>query len=434
MAKPDPFFDVPHPASITKARIVAKYFVAWAGIMARQHDKIAYLDLFSGPGAYADGTRSTPLLVMGPAAAEPLIASRLVSIFNDVNEDSAQKLEHALASVPGIDKLTYDPKIMNADVSDEVITELEDLQKMVPSLSFIDPYGYRGLTLNLIGRVVRDWGCEVIFFFNYQRINAAISNPKVRKHMEALFTAERLAELQTELASAKKDDRPDVIFQHLRGRLEELGGTYQRLTGEEPHSRWNRTQILDARRPPLVLNGDAHPDVLGPRKQLRELGGTLAALREDLEAMPVRRGHHVEDAADEIELDVLMEQVTHRVNEHRHGRDRRGGDPRPRRPARQGGDSNRGLAAVVAPFAVSAAQRDPCLPLPRAGTQYLASVGPHPGGHRRCRSCRHAVCSRNCRSRAIRAQRQPSLDGAPDGCPRPALDTGGALHTCRQRN
>ena len=46
--------------------------------------------------------------------------------------------------------------------------------------------------------------------------------------MEALFTAERLAELQTELASAKKDDRPDVIFQHLGGRLEELGGTYQR--------------------------------------------------------------------------------------------------------------------------------------------------------------------------------------------------------------
>ena len=228
MAKPDPFFDVPHPASITKARIVAKYFVAWAGIMAHQHDKIAYLDLFSGPGAYADGTPSTPLLVMGAAAAKPLIASRLVSIFNDVNEDSAQKLEHALASVPGIDKLTYDPKIMNADVSDEVITELEDLQKMVPSLSFIDPYGYRGLTLNLIGRVVRDWGCEVIFFFNYQRINAAISNPEVRKHMEALFTAERLAELQTELASAKKDDRPDVIFQHLGGRLEELGGTYQR--------------------------------------------------------------------------------------------------------------------------------------------------------------------------------------------------------------
>ncbi len=48
MAKPDPFFDVPHPASITKARIVAKYFVAWAGIMAHQHDKIAYLDPWDG--------------------------------------------------------------------------------------------------------------------------------------------------------------------------------------------------------------------------------------------------------------------------------------------------------------------------------------------------------------------------------------------------
>lgn len=50
-----------------------------------------------------------------------------------------------------------------------------------------DPFGYKGLSWALIRSVIKDWGSDCVFFFNYSRINAGINNPIVNEHMEALF-------------------------------------------------------------------------------------------------------------------------------------------------------------------------------------------------------------------------------------------------------
>lgn len=52
-----PFFDEMSDQSEVKSQIVADYFGAWTTIMARKSrsDKLAYIDLFSGPGRYSDG-------------------------------------------------------------------------------------------------------------------------------------------------------------------------------------------------------------------------------------------------------------------------------------------------------------------------------------------------------------------------------------------
>ena len=60
---------------------------------------------------------------------------------------------------------------------------------------FVDPWGYKGLSLRLINSVLKDWACECIFFFNYNRINMGLGNDAVKEHMDALFGEERAAEL-----------------------------------------------------------------------------------------------------------------------------------------------------------------------------------------------------------------------------------------------
>ena len=70
------FFEAQSDLSRIKARIVSKYFNAWASVMAsavlRRRDKrIGYIDLFAGPGAYSDGKPSTPLLVLKGAIDHP---------------------------------------------------------------------------------------------------------------------------------------------------------------------------------------------------------------------------------------------------------------------------------------------------------------------------------------------------------------------------
>ncbi len=82
------FFDEQTEQSFVKATIAAKYFDAWASVIVNtqkknphQTQKIAYIDLFAGPGRYKDGSQSTPLKILKKAIEKPDIRDRLVTIF-----------------------------------------------------------------------------------------------------------------------------------------------------------------------------------------------------------------------------------------------------------------------------------------------------------------------------------------------------------------
>src|SRR5437868_6447057 len=100
------FFDESREQSLVKATIVSKYFWAWAKVLIptvkkRQGGKIAYIDLFAGPGRYKDGTKSTPLLILEKAAQDPDMSQMLVTVFNDADARNTQSLSNAISLVPG---------------------------------------------------------------------------------------------------------------------------------------------------------------------------------------------------------------------------------------------------------------------------------------------------------------------------------------------
>src|SRR5690606_9147418 len=110
----------------------------------------------------------------------------------------------------GYDTLRFPPEIRVGEVSDELVDEFESVST-IPALSFVDPWGYRGLSLRLIKAVVKDWGCEAVFFFNYNRINMGVSNPLVEPHMRALFGEQQLAALQEQMAGADPSERESLL-------------------------------------------------------------------------------------------------------------------------------------------------------------------------------------------------------------------------------
>jgi three-Cys-motif partner protein len=86
----DRFFDEQSEQSQIKAAIVADYFWAWASVIIgtqqrypHRAQKIAYIDLFAGPGRYENGAASTPLMIMERAVSDPKIRDRLVAVFNE---------------------------------------------------------------------------------------------------------------------------------------------------------------------------------------------------------------------------------------------------------------------------------------------------------------------------------------------------------------
>jgi three-Cys-motif partner protein len=219
------FFDEQTEQSAIKADIVVAYFAAWAAIMVRRSKTIAYLDLYAGPGRYGDANKSTPLLILEKTIATPNLRSSLKTVFNDADIGHVQRLRQEVASIEGIDALTFEPDIRHGVVGDEQLALLNELGD-APVLAFVDPWGYKGLSLDLIRRLLRGFGSDVIFFFNYDRINRDITNDLVEKHMVSLFGDARLRSLQTALPDLNSGQREDAISRALAQALEEMGGSF----------------------------------------------------------------------------------------------------------------------------------------------------------------------------------------------------------------
>ena len=202
------FFDDQTAASAIKAEIVNKYFWAWAKVMTKRAKApaIAYIDLFAGPGRYGSGNKSTPLLVLETAIAEPEMGDRLRAVFNDQNPEHVESLQQAVAALPGLENLRHRPQFFNMPVSAE-ITAWFERTRLPPSLVFFDPWGYKGLSLRLIDAALKDWGSDLIFFFNYNRINMGIGNEVVEDHVDALFGKDRADELRRQVDGLPPLDR-----------------------------------------------------------------------------------------------------------------------------------------------------------------------------------------------------------------------------------
>ncbi|MGL5196485.1 MAG: three-Cys-motif partner protein TcmP [Chroococcales cyanobacterium] len=223
------FFNEFTEQSLVKAEIVSKYFWAWAQVIIPWAKKskinIAYVDLFSGPGRYKDGSKSTPLKILEQALSDDDMCQKLVTVFNDLDSDNTQSLQEAINDLPDIEKLHHRPQIFNMEVGESIIRELEQLQS-VPALFFIDPWGYKGLSLKLIGSVIKSWGCDCIFFFNYNRINMGLSNATVQEHMNSLFGKERADLLREKLEFKRPYERELIILEDISQALKEIGGDY----------------------------------------------------------------------------------------------------------------------------------------------------------------------------------------------------------------
>lgn len=221
MSSNERFFEEPRDNSTIKSNIVVEYFVAWAKIIVGQLEqypekgqRACYVELFSGPGYYDDGTESTPLRVVRNVIENRKFADHVECLFNDAEPDKARRLERALADLPGVGTLTYRPRVSVHEIVDGIPGELQ-ARLDGPLLAFIDPFGYKGLTSDLIGRLVKNWGCDCLFFFNYNRINAAISNPKVDGHMQSLFGVEELEALRARTHGASPHVRAGCIMEAL---------------------------------------------------------------------------------------------------------------------------------------------------------------------------------------------------------------------------
>lgn len=74
--------------------------------------------------------------------------------------------------------------------------------------------------------LLKDWGCDCIFFFNYNRIAMGLSNPLVETHMNDLFGKDRADQLRQLLNGLSPADPESRIIEELCEALGAKDGRY----------------------------------------------------------------------------------------------------------------------------------------------------------------------------------------------------------------
>src|SRR5690606_30659000 len=96
---------------------------AWANVIMptaqKNGGRIAYIDLYAGPGRYKDGAASTPLLVLEHAITDPKLRSMLVTLLNDADSNKTSTLQEEIDKLPGVENLKYKPTVSCGEIDEE---------------------------------------------------------------------------------------------------------------------------------------------------------------------------------------------------------------------------------------------------------------------------------------------------------------------------
>ena len=220
------FFETPTEQSTIKQMIVSKYFGTWVNVIKNSwasDNPIAYVDLFSGPGVYEDGTESVPLRVVRTVLDDRALVKRIRLFFNDQNENYIEALKDNIRRVDSQDVLRNNIKYSKYSVGSEFYQRL-NFPSNVPVFSYVDPFGYKGITRELIGKLIQNNGSDCIFFFNYSRLNMAFStNPRFDTYLSNIFGAERMIKLNDILQDLPPSQRESIVLNALSDSLCEIG-------------------------------------------------------------------------------------------------------------------------------------------------------------------------------------------------------------------
>jgi three-Cys-motif partner protein len=186
------FFQEQTARSQVKSDLIFKFVMAWIQIMIGVQQKrgerpqMAYVDLFSGPGSYEDGSRSTPLLIIDAVLKKPAFREALKTYFNDSDPVLTESLKQEISSLSDIANLRSAPVYRSDEASIALIDSFR-LSTQLPQFFFLDQFGWAVITPAIVRRVFLNKMCDCAFFFRTSRVIAAINNPKAEAALSACF-------------------------------------------------------------------------------------------------------------------------------------------------------------------------------------------------------------------------------------------------------
>ncbi len=168
------------PHTLAKLRILEAYLKAWMPILSRLAkskrglERVVYIDAFSGPGRYSSGEKGSPLVAIEVAANfTPSLPVQIKMVFIEKRQDRWEQLERTLKDQAGRHRNLYIPRPLLGSAKECLgkIFKFRSAEIFVPTLVFLDQFGYSAVPMELAREIMSKKSCEIFSFMNWRDLN-----------------------------------------------------------------------------------------------------------------------------------------------------------------------------------------------------------------------------------------------------------------------
>ena len=147
-----------------------RYLGAWFPIMARYEQKLVFIDGFAGPGVYDTGDPGSPIVALETLLSHKHIdamrGTTFFFIFVEENQARVESLEAQILqlwNLYGGQPANIEVNVVCGEFEDtagEILGSIKKGYVLAPALAFIDPFGFKGVSLDTICKLTSFPKCE----------------------------------------------------------------------------------------------------------------------------------------------------------------------------------------------------------------------------------------------------------------------------------
>ena len=236
------------PHTRAKHSILRRYLHAYYPKLASAQGRIDFVDGFAGPGVYSDGEPGSPVIALDALAKHrhlPKMANCTFAFFF-IEKDTArfEMLREILSRRQ--DPLNVEVKVRCGTFVDHIGEAFQGIETPMgagfvsrrPSFVMVDPFGPKGLPLDLLQRLAWFPKTELLVTFMYEPISRFLEHPSFETHLDALFGTEEWRDA----VGRSSDEKKEILSELYADQLRQIGMEYVRLF--EMRDGGNRTEYF----------------------------------------------------------------------------------------------------------------------------------------------------------------------------------------------
>jgi three-Cys-motif partner protein len=178
------------PHTEAKHKILENYLKAWFPILSSFDYGVNYIDGFAGPGEYKNGEKGSPVVALEVALNHTAEFKKGIKfIFIEQDQKRAENLSKKINELDLPKDFATSVVCGEFDkVINEILDNLEEKNRLIsPTFLFIDPFGFSGIPMTTIQRLLSYNMVEVFINFSVDSINRFIGTEEAGEHIYELF-------------------------------------------------------------------------------------------------------------------------------------------------------------------------------------------------------------------------------------------------------